>query len=908
MAKRKKPLQGRLTLPRQVRDDEQKYIDQRRRKAKVAPDAPLVGLGLSGGGIRSATFCLGVLQGLAEKGVIRLVDYLSTVSGGGYLGACLTSLTTVLPEEELRERRRRRAIRDWRTLGRWEEPGGRKSSFNTAFSKSSRMPLRDPDQIQHLRKHGDFLVLGRAMYRREIVRAAGAFVVGWSALMALLLSVLVTLVGAYYGYFWVFNGGSLWSYLGGSRWPQWSVVLRFLHPDLISCGWTLAAGALFGTVAWVYGFFFFLSRPASRSGETREDLGERKRLTCFGVNMAVAMAAVGLAVHALRPRYDTMLSGLWLPVAFALGALLATGGLYLVVCTLFSGRWSRSKRSVFGGMQGICTYYLLGTIALLGFTLLVWWLDPFTVRRAATAAAALAGNFGLIQVLSKMQKRSQPRGVWVTVVAVITRLVLALAVLAFIALASLICAKALLQLGGAGFWIMAAAPPAFVVLGYAININRISLHYFYRDRLVETYLRTEASGANGLEIVRDDELLKLTDLHDRFVNNRQAAGAANSAPYHLILCALNLAGSRDLARKDRKSDHFIFSKRYCGSTTTGYVPTERYRHGQTKLCTAMTISGAAASTGMGAKTSFFTAFALALLNVRLGYWLLNPRQFEPIYPETAVPPRPERFMWWRKNSYDELGTFWPACLFREMFAATNARSRLVYLSDGGHTGDNLGLYPLLQRRCKLIIVCDAESDGGYTFSSFAAAVQQIFADENVRVEINLDDVRPQPNSGVSRKHVAVGRIHYPDCRGANPGHPDVSADTGWLIYIKSSLSGQDDPTVVGSYAQRHADFPHETTADQFFDDAQFEAYRALGYHAGEEAATKAMIDVQVGGHRVQTLRDWAGAWKKPSPPRPPRPRAKKATPPKPPGPRAKKATPAKPRKRPAKKTKRKKGP
>lgn len=52
-------------------------------------DSPRFGLALSGGDIRSATFCLGVLRGLARNGVLRRFDYLSTVSGGGYIGAAL---------------------------------------------------------------------------------------------------------------------------------------------------------------------------------------------------------------------------------------------------------------------------------------------------------------------------------------------------------------------------------------------------------------------------------------------------------------------------------------------------------------------------------------------------------------------------------------------------------------------------------------------------------------------------------------------------------------------------------------------------------------------------------------------------------------------------------------------------
>ncbi len=53
----------------------------------TACDARLIGLAFSGGGIRSATFNLGVLQGLAKHNLLPVFDYLSTVSGGGYIGS-----------------------------------------------------------------------------------------------------------------------------------------------------------------------------------------------------------------------------------------------------------------------------------------------------------------------------------------------------------------------------------------------------------------------------------------------------------------------------------------------------------------------------------------------------------------------------------------------------------------------------------------------------------------------------------------------------------------------------------------------------------------------------------------------------------------------------------------------------
>lgn len=78
-----------------VKAAEWKHILGGRREAGICLDGTCpengVGLALSGGGIRSATFCLGVIQAIAEAGYLKRIDYLSTVSGGGYIGAWLSA-------------------------------------------------------------------------------------------------------------------------------------------------------------------------------------------------------------------------------------------------------------------------------------------------------------------------------------------------------------------------------------------------------------------------------------------------------------------------------------------------------------------------------------------------------------------------------------------------------------------------------------------------------------------------------------------------------------------------------------------------------------------------------------------------------------------------------------------------
>jgi hypothetical protein len=219
----------------------------------------------------------------------------------------------------------------------------------------------------------------------------------------------------------------------------------------------------------------------------------------------------------------------------------------------------------------------------------------------------------------------------------------------------------------------------------------------------------------------------------------------------------------------------------------------------------VSISGAAASSGIGRDTFFAQAFATVLFNIRLGSWLENPMH------ESSVRDT-------------ERGIFWPSYLIREVGMNTTESARLVNLSDGGHTGDNIGIYPLLQRRCKVIIACDAERDPRLSFGSFTEALRHAYVDMGIDVDIDLTMLRADPATGLSRSHCAVGRIHYPD-------RPDQES---FLIYLKNSLMG-DEPEPVLNYKVTCPDFPHETTADQFFDDAQFESYRALGVHIAEHA-------------------------------------------------------------------------
>ena len=356
----------------------------------------------------------------------------------------------------------------------------------------------------------------------------------------------------------------------------------------------------------------------------------------------------------------------------------------------------------------------------------------------------------------------------------------------------------------------------FGTLGVSLDFNNLSLHYFYRDRLVETYLQTYVSRADerreGYQVlVRDDAEIPLTHVHGVAAAPGGGDTCVTASPFHLVVGALNLTASRDMVRRDRKSDYFVFSRLHCGSETTGYMDTAHYRGGETKLARAMTISGAAASAAMGHQTFLAQSFALTLLNVRLGQWMENPR-----------------FRGGRRAHRTETGVFWPLYLLREMLGSTDANRRLINVSDGGHTGDNLGICPLLKRRCAVIVAADSEADPRHAFGSLTEALRQIYIDENISVDINLDDIRLDSATGRAKAaHHAVGVISYPRVLDPDSGVEVRPAETGFLVVLKSSLVG-DEPAPILNYKQDNPHFPHQTTGDQFFDDDQFESYRALG--------------------------------------------------------------------------------
>jgi hypothetical protein len=191
--------------------------------------------------------------------------------------------------------------------------------------------------------------------------------------------------------------------------------------------------------------------------------------------------------------------------------------------------------------------------------------------------------------------------------------------------------------------------------------------------------------------------------------------------------------------------------------------------------------------------------------VRLGYWIRNPRA-------SRVPRA------WHKWFPPNLLA--PGIRQGLFGSGTTEDAFFVELTDGGHF-DNTGLYELVRRRVKIVVLSQGSQDLTYAMEDLANAIQRVRVDFGVHIRFNseqcpLGAIRPAELGAAVKRGWAVGTIRYPGTR-----------QPGILLYLQAApIEGMNADTV--SYWRRHVDFPNQTTADQFFDEEQLEAYRELG--------------------------------------------------------------------------------
>jgi len=770
------------------------------------------GLALSGGGIRSATFCMGVMQALNAAGVLEKFDYLSTVSGGGYIGSSMTvamSAAALAARETAKEQKaeEQKAKGDERQACA-EAPAADDRAWRFPFGKTGE-DVGETDETRHLRDNSRYLLQdgvgsllsATAIYLRGITM--NVFIV-----LPFLLAAAALLV--------VFKPDT--EALASP--PSW---LAWLPDSVRATGWPLSICAvlLFGLVLTVYAFVVSISpiQPIS----TR-----RWAARIFTTILALCVLPIVFEAHFALLR--TMFGSAALGFKFESGSSAST--------TL---SWFDDIGHVVDWAKHIVPVFTPIVLAILPF-----------VRQIAQKAVTTATD-SMSDSISKWTSRV----VLVLVAAIVPILLwLSLMQLAYWAIGVTDCItpspKGCLSWGITSWtdhspaflsWLfmhgvaiaktslpwLARVTAAVVYVAIAIalfvswillNVNANSLHQLYRDRLGSAFLIRRKTVDGPLE---GADHFRLSDL------------VSGASPYHIINAALNLPGSRFANRRGRNADFFIFSKRYVGSEATGYVDTRLAEEATDGLNvgTAMAISGAAAAPNMGMASMRPLSATIALLNVRLGRWMRHPFDIVRYANANAL------VRWWR-------GAAGPTHLLAEAFFKSGTAiddrrpndprwAGFLFLTDGGHI-ENLGIYELLRRRCSLIVAVDAEADPDFNSASLIQLQRFARIDLGTRIVMNWQPIGDRSRktsenivSGVREPrpgpHVALGLIDYP------PPSTSDARQRGVLVYIKSSMSGDENDYVI-AYKAKNPKFPQESTMEQLFSEEQFEAYRALGEHIG----------------------------------------------------------------------------
>jgi len=717
----------------------------------------LAGLALSGGGIRSASFCLGALQALDNAGVLKSIDYLSTVSGGGYIGTSLSAAMTHAKGD---------------------------------FPFTSSLTQDEPYPVQHIRNHSNYLFphgsinvfYNVAIYLRGLL-ANALLILPW-----LLVLAAITI-------FFKPDSESL------------HVSIRGTFPAAFNAdhfGATLIALCVFGLLLLIWGLWRSLDIT---SWEAEIDIGSPWTLVSAIVLILLLFIVFcelqpfvldGIFKSAARP------GGIFSSFVGWLQALAAVLAPFSAAVAFFSRSFGRllkqgaerpSLAALASRAAGRAAVYIAG--AAIPFLL---WMAYLYLCFAGIKDVNISGYHAPLWLSDVSQRWFGDKPPFGTPIA----------------------------------WFYLAIGIVLFLLSLLLAPNANSLHRLYRDRLSKAFLfdptriegrrsgtgfKRESVSVSGLALT---DRLKYEDFElapiDRF---KLSQISWIDTPFPLINTALNIQGSKYANRRGRNADFFVFSPKFIGSGATQYVKTKEFEDDvrELDLATAMAVSGAAASSNMGASSIKALTPTLAILNIRLGYWVANPRQLAQD----------------RKPSSVFASVFDQFYFLQELLGLMRESSGTIYLTDGGHI-ENLGIYELLRRRCELIIAVDAEADPEMSFRSLVALQRYARIDLGVLIDLPWAEIRDgtraaseeiaksggsPPDAAPHGPHCAVGKIIYPQDR------------EGILLYVKSSITGDENDYIV-DYKRRFPSYPHETTADQLFSEEQFEVYRALGFHAVNE--------------------------------------------------------------------------
>lgn len=731
-----------------------------------ASDRAFFGLALSGGGIRSATFNLGILQGLERLKLLSCFDYLSTVSGGGYIGSF------------------------W-TLWRHQQDNASSEIFPATEFATQGMPSAqsadrnqvEPPEIQHLRQFSNFLTPRLGLLSTDTGRLVIAVL---SSMIPALLASLSLIILVLFVWLW---------------------LARLVYAAMPFTS-LLAQGGMTLIVLILFEWWWQRQEQARGVGD----------VTAGVLAIVVSALVWSMAIYPQITEANLYPEAQVLPVInennwFYLFVLCLPWAICVLVNTavwfILSRFTSLKKIGVFRAalnrVAGRLLFLMAAWAAIAGLWIVGEWLWQMLSVATASGFAALTGIFGGLftwaqKILSSQLNKPAPNESRFTSFRLWMRQVLAYLTLACMIIGLILIVLSIriqFTIGGVTIpAILAGAICITLVTLVCFDPNQVSLHAFYRSRVARAYLGAARHPAVRSTEEQEDDDIQLSDLK-------------SGKPFHLICCAANdLAPLDKLATLYRGAESAVLSP---GGFSVGgaWMPWSQERSAPS-LGSAITASAAALNSHMGFYSMELgpaVIFLMTTLNLRLGMWLPNPKSQRRRRRWKALVGLP---------------------FYKELLGYSRTSGADVLLSDGGHF-ENLGLYELIRRRCRYIVVSDCGKDQSAAFNDFGNVVRRIREDFGVEIVINVAPLRPN-QAGFAGQHMVAGDIYYP------------GGDTGVLLLFKPCLTG-DEPTDVAQYKQCNPAFPHESTGDQFYNEAQWESYRRLGEHAIEAAFQ--FVDVSV---------------------------------------------------------------
>lgn len=830
--------------PSPLRAAEKTAIATRRQRNGLDESAPVVGFALSGGGIRSATFCLGLFQALARQKLVRRIDYLSTVSGGGYFGSFLG---TAFIRRDATADKVERDLADnhswpvsWlRENGRFLSPNGAGDNWHTAA-----VALRNWAALHIVLLTFIFLVLSFGTLVRADL-ASGTMTRDWWR--------------AIENFFWNHEVLRIW-------WSPWMVLPAIPFAVLmVPTGlayWATQLNPLIASVRWVCG----IPSALVRNMTTVEFASHVQTALTRGFMVGLAASAILLLFGVMDSLGQTAYLR-WSELGFPFPTLwtgLTGAGITLYA---FAAKVVLYLERALGQKKIRITFDVIA----LGLGLLWLFLIMFAL---SVLACGIGWRWNTVWDFQEFRAIS---GGWPLLLAVTIALVLSWIFSRSFGFVNLSSLQQTYAARIARAYLGATNPQrqqhsnhsmTSLIVGDEIAMDDYSPHERGGPlHLINVTVNETVSGKTNVE------------RHDRkgMAMAVGPCGMSVGTDAHALWAAPNIPGNEQsmlhalweqrrrvilpIRPEHTRSPHALHVDETAPTLPSAHTHIEALSLGRW-----IAISGAAFTTGIGANTQLGLSLLLGLANVRLGYWWdsgISSRKRRKTGAPTFI-----------EVASQLLSRILPVqtCLMSEFFARFHGpQRRHWYLSDGGHF-ENTACYELIRRRVPLIFCSDCGQDPRYDFEDFANLVRKARTDFGAEIQIvrrekdltkddpgmdfpmptleqmvhsQLLDVIGSPEDFpalsrcdpaderadceppvMARRHALLARIHYLDTN-----------TFCWLLMIKPSLMGDESMDVV-QYQRAHPLFPQEPTSDQYFDEAQWESYRKLGEHVGTELFTK----------------------------------------------------------------------